>query len=197
MNDTQTVKYPYDYLMQIAEEKKKELSPFCVNIEIGGSLRRKKPEGHDIEFVVIPKTMTMPKSQGSLFTPGELEEVRVPGFINTVDKYKIKHLAKEKDIKLIGDPNKGKYCRRITPEKIQLDIFIADKDNWGYILVLRTGGATFNKWLVGPHGLKKHGYRPVGGVITRMSDNVVIPTPGECDVFRLMKMKFKRPEDRA
>jgi len=197
MNDTQVIKYPYADLMKIAEEKKEELSPFCTKIVIAGSLRRKKPTGHDIEFVCIPKTMTMPKSQGSLFSPGDSEEVRIPGFINAIDSYKLKAMARANGIKLIGDPAKGKYCRRITPEKIQLDIFIAEQNNWGYILVLRTGGATFNKWLVGPHGLKKHGYRPVGGVITRMSDNVVIPTPGECDVFRLMKMKFKRPEDRA
>lgn len=197
MNDTQVVKYPLGFIEPIAEEVKAHLSPYCSRIEIAGSIRRRRAEIGDIELVLIPKTMTMPKSQGNMFSPGESDEVRIPGFINAVDTYKLKFNAKEKGIKLIGDPAKGKYCRRITPEKIQLDIFIANQDNWGYILVLRTGGATFNKWLVGPHGLKKHGYRPVGGVITRMSDNVVIPTPGECDVFRLMKMKYKRPEDRA
>lgn len=38
----------------IAEEVKSKLAPFCANIEIAGSIRRKKPYVHDIDLVVIP-----------------------------------------------------------------------------------------------------------------------------------------------
>jgi len=99
--------------------------------------------------------------------------------------------------KIIGDPATGKHTIRLHPEGIKLDIYICERDNWGWILMLRTGPASYNKWLVSREGLKKHGYTSVGGKIVRLSDKVVIPTYEEEDVFKLMGMDFMSPEDRA
>lgn len=181
--ETQKIKYPLAYIEPIAEDVKRELEPFCTRIEIAGSIRRRRSEIGDIEIVCIPKTMAMPNPD--MFNT--VVDVRVPGFINTIDKYK----------KVKGDPAAGKYCQRILPDGIKLDIFIAEKDNWGYILVLRTGGATFNKWLMSPSGLPDHGYKGVGGTIVRTCDNVVMPTYEETDVFKLLEADFMRPEFRT
>jgi DNA polymerase/3'-5' exonuclease PolX len=185
-------KYPAKYLTPIAEDVKDKLALFCARIEIGGSIRRKRSECGDIEIVCIPKMMAMPNAD--LFHP--IVDVRLPMFVNTIEEYFLPDIAKKHDIKLIGDPAVGKYIRRITPGGIQLDIFVAERDNWGYILVLRTGGKTFNRWLVGPKGLKAQGYTPVGGCITRTRDGVVMSTPEEEDVFKLLRMPYRRPEYR-
>lgn len=52
---------------QIAEALKADLKPYCEKIEIGGSIRRKKPEPNDIELVCIPKFAEVGTGQASLF----------------------------------------------------------------------------------------------------------------------------------
>ena len=39
---------------RIANAVIKRLSPYCSRIEVAGSVRRKKPQVHDIDFVLIP-----------------------------------------------------------------------------------------------------------------------------------------------
>ena len=181
MNGVRKDKIPFEDALLTALDVKNELTPFCTRIEIGGSIRRKRSEVSDIELIVIPKTTSIP---ADLF---RLKEVRVPGFIKAIEKYP----------KIIGDPENGKHTIRVHPAGIKLDIFICSRDNWGWILMLRTGPAQYNKWLVSRGGLKKHGYTSVEGQIVRMSDNVIIPTYEEEDVYKLMKMPYVRPEHRA
>jgi len=181
--EKQKIKYPLEKMRLLAEDVVRLLKPYCVRIEIAGSIRRKRSEVGDIEIVCIPKSLMVPS--GDLLDP--LKEVRVPGFVNTIDKYK----------KNKGDAAAGKYCQRVLPEGIKLDIFIAKRDNWGYILVLRTGGATFNKYLMSPWGFPLRGYKCVKGQIVRVRDNVVMPTYEEEDVFKLLNMRFVRPEFRT
>ncbi|MBA7661242.1 hypothetical protein ES703_69257 [subsurface metagenome] len=42
---------------RIATEVIKRLSPYCSRIEVAGSVRRKKPEVNDIDFVLIPNDL--------------------------------------------------------------------------------------------------------------------------------------------
>jgi DNA polymerase/3'-5' exonuclease PolX len=181
--EAQKVKYPLEKMKYLAEDVVRLLRPYCTRIEIAGSIRRKRSEVSDIEIVCIPKTMMVPTLD--LLDP--LKEVRMPGFVNAVDAYK----------KVKGDAAAGKYFQRILPDGIKLDIFTATRDNWGYILVLRTGGETFNKFLMGPNGFPAHGYKCVGGQIVRSCDHVVMPCYEEGDVFKLLKMEYRRPEYRT
>jgi len=43
-----------DRAQRIANEVIKRLSPYCQKIEVAGSVRRKKPQVHDIDFVLVP-----------------------------------------------------------------------------------------------------------------------------------------------
>lgn len=99
----------------IAEKYKNELSPFCHRVEIAGSIRREKPEVHDIEICCIPKG-------SALFD-----------FKNYVDQF----------YSIRGDAI-GKYTRRQLPEGIALDLFITTKEKWGLIFAIRTGSAEFS-----------------------------------------------------
>jgi len=42
---------------RIAEAVVKQLSPYCSRIEVAGSVRRKKPQVKDIDFVLIPSDL--------------------------------------------------------------------------------------------------------------------------------------------
>ena len=181
--EAQKVKYPLEKMQYLAEDFVRLLRPYCTRIEIAGSIRRKRSEVGDIEIVCIPKSLMVPS--GDLLDP--LKEVRVPGFVTIIENYE----------KVKGDPAKGKYTQRILPGGIKCDIFIAERSNWGYILVLRTGGATFNKFLMSPSGFPAHGYKCIGGQIVRACDNIVMPTYEEEDVFKLLNTKFIRPQFRT
>ena len=102
----------------IAQGVVKQLEPYCLRIEIAGSIRRKRPEVGDIEVVYIPR-------MGDMFSIVEI----------------VKKWYKKK-----GEPH-GLYTQRLLPEGIKLDLFRAKPDNWGYILAIRIGSADFSKRL--------------------------------------------------
>ena len=103
----------FEEAKEIAEKVKKVLEPELLRCEIGGSLRRQKPEIRDIELVAIPK-------------PDRTELARI------VNKWE----------KVRGEPT-GKYTQRNLPSGIKLDLFFATEENWGAILLIRTGDWEF------------------------------------------------------
>ncbi|HMS44057.1 MAG TPA: hypothetical protein PKE69_27770, partial [Pyrinomonadaceae bacterium] len=46
-----------------------EMSPYCAQILIAGSIRREKPEVKDIEIVAVPKFENYLEPSGNLFEP--------------------------------------------------------------------------------------------------------------------------------
>lgn len=125
---------------EIAERVKDELAPHCVKIEIAGSVRRQKADVKDIEIVCIPKRYMAPV--GMFGT-----DKRVPDFVRIVDGFE----------KVKGDAETGKYCKRILPEGIALNIHITSPENFGYMLWRKTGGLQCTKDLYKKG--KERGYR--------------------------------------
>src|SRR5688572_29668173 len=109
----------YQKAIIIAEKIIEELRPHCYRCEIAGSVRRRRSEVKDIEIVAIPKP----------FEIGLLES----GIATVVNRW---------------DKVKGtlpcRYTQRRLPEGIALDLFFADKTNWGLIYAIRTGSADFS-----------------------------------------------------
>jgi DNA polymerase/3'-5' exonuclease PolX len=103
-------------------------------------------------------------------------------FVEAVDQWK----------KVKGKPS-GKYTQRSLPEGIKLDLFMADKNNWGLILAIRTGSARFshkelaNRWVAA-------GYTSRSGMLTK--GDKTIPLPEEKDLFDLLKMPWVHPRER-
>jgi DNA polymerase/3'-5' exonuclease PolX len=114
----------------LAEEALNTLKPYCDRICIAGSIRRMKPECKDIELVCIPRMVP-----GGLF--GDEPEVD-PGFCAVVNQWS----------KVKGEPT-GKYTQRVLPGGMALDLFMADAENWGLILAVRTGSAGFSHRVLG------------------------------------------------
>jgi len=121
----------------IAQKYVDILKPYCLRIEIAGSIRRGKPEVKDIEIVVIP------------------DYFRFEVFCQKVNKWK----------KVKGEPT-GKYTQRILPEGIKLDLFIANERNWGLIYAIRTGSADFSHKILAC-GWVRVGFKSEGGILKR------------------------------
>lgn len=173
-----------DHAQRIAADVVMKLRPYCEKIEVAGSIRRMAPHCGDIEVVVIPKQLPQPSLLGAD------EMVRHPGFAKCVAQWK----------KVKGDAANGKYTQRIimldlpsvNEKEFKLDIFTADKNNFGYIMAIRTGSEEFskrlaNRWVeLGLHGDAGFLYK----------DGEKMLTPTEEDFFKLLKLDYVEPHKR-
>jgi DNA polymerase/3'-5' exonuclease PolX len=164
----------YTKALTIAEEARETLAPFCERITIAGSIRRRREHCKDIELVAIPKMVAT-----GLFSD---EPVVHPDFCAVVDSWQ----------RVKGQAT-GRYTQRILPGGMVLDLFMADQDNHGAILLIRTGDAAFSKRFMG-WTLRRHGYEQRDGYIWQ--GGVKVGVPEERDVFRLVRKPFVEPSDR-
>jgi DNA polymerase/3'-5' exonuclease PolX len=165
----------YERARAIAERAKASLAPFCTRIEIAGSIRRRKPVVKDIELVAIPRQLP-----SGLF--GD-ENIVDPDFCRVVERWPA----------IKGRPT-DKYTQRRLPEGIVLDLFMANADNWGAILLIRTGDRDFSAHMIGSV-LPRQGYRQKDGYVWK--HGVKVPVPEEIEVFRLAGMDFVEPSQRV
>ncbi len=164
--------------LKIAEEVKALLAPHCERIEIAGSVRRMKPECGDIEIVAIPK----PYETG-IFESG------VASVLNQYPKLK-------GELEYKGRPGvkQCKNTQRLHPAGITLDIFFAHRDNFGYLLAIRTGSSKYSHQVLASTWVKQ-GYHGSEGMLTYKGCQISIPE--EIDLFNLLKIPYVLPKDRT
>ena len=159
----------YEEAFKIAEKVKALLSPHCERIEIAGSIRRKKPDVKDIEIVAIPKP----------FEIGLFES----GIATVVNKWQ----------KVKGELP-CKYTQRILPEGIKLDLFFAERGNWGLIYAIRTGSADYSHKVLATEWVKR-GYKSEAGYLVANGKQIAVPE--EEDLFKRIGVPFVAPELRS
>jgi len=168
----------------IADRYVELLKPFCDKIQIAGSVRRRCSRVGDIEIVCIP--METEISNG-LF---DKKMIRVKGFAKVLSDAGAEILK--------GDPGTGKYTQFMLKEKVQLDLFMAGHDNWGFIYMIRTGSSEFSQFM--GKRWRKWGYKGVEGHLHRLDANgnpvEKMPTPTEKSVFDLLGMGVVPPSKR-
>ena len=96
-----------------------QIQPWCLRIEIAGSVRREKPEVHDIEICAIP---------------------------NPQDLFGLKEIMDAQQY--IKGKFPSKYSQIISQGE-KIDIFWCNRENWGNIFLIRTGDWEFSKWIMG------------------------------------------------
>jgi DNA polymerase/3'-5' exonuclease PolX len=162
----------------LAQNLVKQLAPFCKRIEIAGSVRRNKPEVGDIELVAIPV-------------------FEFDMFGNVSEEHQLDGVCWEEFGKVIK--NGHKYKQIELKDGINLDLFIVTPPaQWGVVFTIRTGSAEFSHRLVTPRkfgGMMPSNYKVQGGAI--WSNNHIIETPEESDVFDLIGVPFIAPEKRT
>jgi DNA polymerase/3'-5' exonuclease PolX len=162
------------------------LQPYCTRISIAGSIRRQKQEVKDIEIVCIPRTIE--EKHVTLFEP-VISHYRDPNFVFTVQDDKYGHI-------LMGRPDTGKYIKiSVHGHDINIDLFIAKPENWGYILAIRTGSADFSRRILA-EGWVKAGYRGEEGMLHNEETGAEIPVLEEIHLFKLIRLPYIFPRDR-
>lgn len=137
----------------IAVDICRQLQPHCYNINIAGSIRRKKADVGDIEVICRP--VREATAQASLF--GIAAEVAV------IKKFEetINSLGEV----LMGNPN-GRQMKILLPQDIKLDLFIPQDHDYYRIYAVRTGSRQYSAaviatawkmkgWCGTDHGLRR------------------------------------------
>lgn len=157
----------YNTALKIAKQVKKKLQPYCLRIEIGGSVRRKMSEVKDIDIILIPKPY-MTRNNSAL--------------IREINQWK----------KVSGNLP-GKYTQRLHPEGIKIDIYFTTVDRWGLTLAVRTGPADFSHKVLGRRW-KILGAESKGGYLYKKGKKLTFKE--ESDLFKFLELPRIKPEDR-
>jgi DNA polymerase/3'-5' exonuclease PolX len=180
----------------IAHDIAEKIRPYCHRVHVAGSIRRQQPEVKDIEIVAIPKWEDVP-DDSDLFGERTIHRNLLHRWANSFDASYgcgiewIKPGVAE--IVPWGVKEDGKYWRGLLGTGIKLDLFLATPENFGMILLIRTGSADFSRELV---TFAKYHSKPVAdGRLTIAG--VPVETPEEADVFRLLGLKYIEPQSRC
>jgi DNA polymerase/3'-5' exonuclease PolX len=160
----------------LAEKVCHQLVPYCEKIKICGSVRRRKQECGDIDIVVLPKTKPV-KDLFGMVTGHE----RDPGFITTINQWE----------KIKGDAATGKYTQRLI-EGHKLEIAVAHPDNFGNLVLIRTGNADFSHLIM--KIVRDRGFHQTEGFLYR--ETRLIPIPEEMVYFKTLGIPYIQPENR-
>lgn len=166
---------------KIAERLQESLAPLCDRIEIAGSIRRGKPDVHDIELVAIPKMLPIYDLFGQ--QSGErslLDDRRLYEQFGKVVKA-------------------GRRFVQVSLwEGIKLDLFVVlPPAQWGVLFAIRTGPAEFSHWLVTPRnkgGILPSGWRVEDGRV--WDGQVTLDFPDEQKLFEWVGLGWVEPGER-
>jgi hypothetical protein len=135
------------------------LGPLCAEIAVAGSVRRQAATVGDIEIVARPAAAKI-----------------VPVFGRPLRSPLEERLAGLQEAGMLSPDGKNgsKYKRfRVPKYGVAVDLFLADAENWGNILAIRTGSAEFSHYLVTARwrgGLMPDGVVQKGGYLWRIED---------------------------
>lgn len=181
------MKRPLPDMLPVAERIAARLAPHCLRIEIAGSIRRQCPIIGDIEIVAIPRPV-----YGMFNIPTGKTEIG--------DRLEWDNIPMTKN-----GPRYKQFTIEDEGNEYQVDLFLANEDNWGLILLLRTGPAEFSKRMetsVEVGGLMPERFIVAGGAVWEKQMHrgtpieTIIGTEEEVEMFRLWEMDYIEPKDR-
>jgi len=173
---------------RLAHDLKADLARGCERIEIAGSIRRQRPDPHDIEIVCIPKVLDAPIY--------DLFQVEVASAGENILFTILPPMDWGYDY--VNKKNGPKYKRlRHVETGVCCDLFIVRPETWGVQLAIRTGPAAFSKELVSRPKLKQMQVKDAQlWRVHRDHSLTPIPTPEEDDFFKAIGLPFIKPQDR-
>lgn len=159
------------FALEIAEDFLRKTKDLYAKAEIAGSLRRKAPVVHDVDFAVIPS---------------------IDDFAAWKEKVSKRVESMGGTVKIFGETISDFLYRGV-----QVNLFICpSEDSWGVTLMWATGpkGHTIGMTI---KAQKKNLLYNSQGIWTRDDDPKLIPARTEADVARILDWKYKPPEQRG
>lgn len=130
---------PLNSASKFAAELIKLFLPFCEQIEIAGSIRRKSTAVKDIELVIIPRDEV---EFSGLFNDEENLFFPLDRFIQADSRFDFR--VNKKGQRMYGERNKFITYHPTPGENVPVDIFTATAENFMMVKFVRTGGAGNN-----------------------------------------------------
>jgi DNA polymerase/3'-5' exonuclease PolX len=197
---------PLDSALPIAESIAEALAPFCQNLQVAGSVRRRVAQVHDVEIVAVPR---LAKLQAALFDdvlPSDPPVSLLHEHLEDREHAGTVRRRRDRNGRTFWGPSDKRMLWRYgaaSTDWIAVDLFGATPETLGAKLALRTGPAELSKRLVTPKakgGLLPNDlefrsgglYRYVGAPARR----VFVPTPDEETLFRELGLPYTAPEHR-
>lgn len=174
-------KRPHAQVLHVAMHLVTALAPACHRIEIAGSLRRNAPLVSDIEIVAIPRLHT------DLLGEPIADSSEIDDLLATWPLTMHKNGAKYKQFTFDWQAGWA----------FKVDLFLATRETWGVIFLLRTGSAEFSRRMVTAQ--MYGGYKPIQYTVEDGRVRVAgmwLPTPEEADIFERWGMDYIEPKDR-
>ncbi len=180
--DTEKIRLPLAKAEAIARKIRAELAPWCDQIEIAGSIRRRRPDCGDIDIVCLAKSPScitrILERCGKNARP-----------VKKGDQYCVFELANgfQLDLWLAhpGGPNPG------------TDLFETEKEdipgNFGVLLLARTGSAMFNVWIAQTAKAQGLHFNPHAGI---SRGKRILAATEEPEIFSALGLDFIPPENR-
>ncbi|HEY4285373.1 MAG TPA: hypothetical protein VGM62_20120 [Chthoniobacterales bacterium] len=190
--------YPAKLALQIAISICAKLGTACKQIEIAGSLRRRKREVGDIEILYISKMRTGELVDVDLFGTSERPAPRPLADIEIGRLESNGTLERRKNVK--GNETFGERIKlmRHIESGIPIDFFACAPESWFNYLVCRTGGAESNTRIASlakARGYKWKPYTP-GFIDLNDPDERTIAMENEEAVFRFVGLEYEEPWER-
>lgn len=177
--------FPESFARGIAETFINDIKDTCEQIEIVGSLRRYKPVVKDIDIIVIPKFIQ--EDDETLF--GE------PVQTNLLDRRLSQYCFKGTLSIESNGPKIKRFIKSVDEEDVPIDIYIASKETWWTLMLIRTGSKNHNI-LLAKRALDIHMQLKADGTGLLSPGGSVIPIESEEHIFRLLNLPYSIPEDR-
>ena len=155
---------------RIAKELVLQLQADCLQIEVVGSVRRRKPWVKDVEILYIPKP--------GLFDPTEL---------------RITELINQGVLEVRGGYGEWNKFLRHVESGLNIDLFKTTPDRWAVSLAVRTGPKESNIKVATAARRKGWKFHAYGRGFTDEHGKEIICT-SEREVFELVGLEYKPPE---
>jgi len=170
---------PLSEALIIAEKVVDALQIACERVEVVGSVRRKRPQVHDVDLVVIPRGEWIRNKKG------ELEP-----FPNQNRWFEIPRLIKDIDGRIVKG---NKAIITAVVDGFQVDINCAHKGNWGILQLIKTGPKEFNIELCNLARRLGKQLKTQSGI---WQDGIRLPAQTEEQIFLSLGVKITPPIER-
>jgi hypothetical protein len=131
----------HENALSLAEFMAAYFAPACTTVEIVGSVRRGKPEVHDIELLMVPDLSPLPRPRPEFGKP-------FPVVHKTMLDQLVTCLVDKGAVLLLANGDRYKKLWHVEQD-VQLDLFVCiAPSEYGVSKVIRTGPKDFSQWCV-------------------------------------------------